>query len=396
MTGRNNGLSIVSYVPHGSVPDTRGFAPSLVAYNLMRNFSRISSITICGLEAATEAYEVNPEIGPIYRIGEGKIYRRLFRKITKLDPYPLHARAANIVRKISPDIFHAHQLEFPVNDFLRRLGRRIPVVVHAHVIDRTFSLKNGSADLYVAVSEYVRDELADKGYPEDIIDVVRNGVETNLFRPALPNEKPDIQKHLNIPADAFVISFVGRMQEAKGFHIFLGAAEILLSKYPGLYVLAAGPEPDDARRDKSYGTSCNTRMKLRTKYGKRYREFPSLPHNELAELFKATDVALLPSFADAQGMVMIESMSSGCITVSSNLGGIKESISHGSTGFLLNKPDNIEESVHLIEEIIDHPGRYESIKGKARQFIVDNFDWKISASKMEKLYFGLFNNLRKE
>ena len=90
-------------------------------------------------------------------------------------------------------------------------------------------------------------------------------------------------------------------------------------------------------------------------------------------------------------MVMMESMASGCITVSSNVGGIKESISHGSTGFLIDKPDSVEEGVQLIEEIIDHRERYEAIKSNARQFIVDNFDWKISAAKMEKLYFGLCN-----
>lgn len=391
-----NSLKLVSYVPHGSVPDIRGFAPSIVAFNLMRNFKQISPVTICSRETYMENYEVNYEIGPIYRIGEGKLYRRLFRKITKLDPYPLHVRAAKIVRKISPDIFHAHQLEFPVNDFLRRLDRRIPVVIHAHVTDRTFSLKNGCASLYIAVSKYVRDKLLDEGYPEELIEVIRNGVETDLFKPALSNEKPDIKNFLNIPEDAFVLSFVGRMQEVKGFHIFLGAAEILLSKYPGLYVLAAGPEPDDANKDKSYRSRIDARKRLRAEYGHRYREFPNLPHNELANLFKITDISLLPSFAEPQGMVMIESMSSGCITVSSDVGGIKESISHGTTGFLLNKPDNIDEGVQLIEEIIDYPGRYESIKSNARQFVADNFDWRISASKLERLYFGLCNNLRKE
>jgi glycosyltransferase involved in cell wall biosynthesis len=382
-------LKLVSYVPHGAVPDIRGFAPSIVAYNLTRHLKQISTVTICNRETYSRNYEPTSDIGPIYRIKEGRVYRRLFRKITRLDPYPLHARAAKIVNGISPDIFHAHQLEFPVNDFRRRLGRNIPVVVHAHVTDRTFHSGDGCASLYIAVSKYVRDILAENGYPEEILKVIRNGVETDLFKPALPHEKIDIKKSLNIPEDTFVMSFVGRMQEVKGFHIFLGAVEILLSKYPGLFVLAAGPEPEDAAKDKSYRSRIDARERLRARYGPRYREFPSLPHIELADLFKITDVSFLPSFAEPQGMVMIESMSSGCITVSSNVGGIKESISHGTSGFLLDKPDNIDAGVQLIEEIINHPGRFEPIKSNARQFIVDNIDWKIAAAKMEKLYFGL-------
>ena len=257
----------------------------------------------------------------------------MFRKITKLDPYPLHARAAKIVRRISPDIFHAHQLEFPVNDFLKRLDRKIPVVVHAHVTDRKFNSKNGCADLYIAVSKYVRDQLAENGYQEEKIEVIRNGVDTGLFKPALLREKLDLKNSLHIPEDAFVISFVGRMQEVKGIDIFLRIAEILLSKYPGLYVFAAGPEPADAKKEKNYRSRLDARRRLRVTNGPRYTEFPSLPHNELANLYKITDVSFLPSFAETQGMVMIESMSSGCITVSSEVGGIRESISHGTTGF---------------------------------------------------------------
>ena len=258
-----NNIKLVSYVPHGTVPDTRGFAPSIVAYNLTKNLKQISAVTICNRETYRKDYEVDPEIGPIYRIREGRLYRRLFRKITRLDPYPLHARASKIVNTISPDIFHAHQLEFPVEDFLRRLDKRIPLVIHAHVTNRKFSPKRGTANLYITVSKYVKNELAKNGYPEEIIEVIHNGVDTELFnKPALPNEKQAIKNSMSIPEDAFVISFVGRIQEIKGVDVFLQTAGILLPKYPKLYVFTVGPEPDDAKREKRYAWRTNLRRKL--------------------------------------------------------------------------------------------------------------------------------------
>jgi UDP-N-acetylglucosamine:(glucosyl)LPS alpha-1,2-N-acetylglucosaminyltransferase len=387
-----NNIKLVSYVPHGAVPDIRGFAPSIVAYNLTKNLKQISAVTICNRETYRKEYEVDSEIGPIYRIKEGRIYRRLFRKITKLDPYPLHARAAKIVNSVSPDIFHAHQLEFPVDDFLRRLDKKIPLVIHSHGVNIKLSPKRGNADLYIAVSKYAKNELVENGYPEKIIEVIHNGVDTEMFKPALPDEKRAIKNSLNVPEDTFVISFIGRMQEGKGVDVFLQAAGILLSKYPQLYVFTVGPEPDNAKKEKRYGWRTNLRRQLSLVYGKRYNEFPRLPHSSLSDIYKITDIAYLPSLYDLHPLVIIESMASGCITVSSNVGGIKESISHGSTGFLIDKPDSVEEGVQLIEEIIDHTERYESIKSNARQFIVDNFDWKISAVKMEKLYFDLLND----
>ena len=389
MTIRQNSIKLVSYIPHGAVPDIRGFAPSIVAYNLTKNFKQVSAVTICNRETHEKHYEVDPCIGPIHRIKEGRIYRRLFRKITRWDPYPLHARAAKIVNRILPDVFHAHQVEFPVDDFLRKISAPIPVIVHAHVSNRTFDRKWGVADRYVAVSTYVKERLAQKGYPEDRIAVIHNGVDTALFRPADTLEKASIKRSLNMPEEAFVVSFIGRMQEVKGFHIFLQAEETLLSKYPAIYVLAAGPEPVDAKRERSYSSRMNARLRLRARYKDRYREFPSLPHCELSNIYKITDVSFLPSLSEPQGMVMIESMASGSITVSSNVGGIKESISHGTTGLLMDDPNNVDEGVELITEIIDHMERYVPVKNNARKFIVENFDWNISAAKMERLYFTL-------
>jgi len=388
---RGNSIKLVSYIPHGAVPDVRGFAPSIAAHNLTKNFKQLSAVTICNRETHKKRYEVDPEIGPIYRIKKGRIYRRLFRKMLRLDPYPLHVRAAKIVNRILPDIFHAHQVEFPVDHFLKKITIQIPVIVHAHVTNRMFNYKCGVADRYIAVSNYVKERLVQKGYPEDRIVVIHNGVDTALFRPANAMEKMSIKRSLGIPEEAFVVSFVGRMQEVKGFQMFLQAAGTLLLKYRHVYVLAAGPEPDDAKRERSYSSRMDVRRRLRGGYGRRYREFSSLPHAELSNIYKITDVSLLPSIAEAQGMVMIESMASGCITVSSNVGGIRESISSGTTGFLLDDPKDADEGVQLIEEIIQHTERYENIKRSAREFAVNNFDWMASAGKLEKLCLAAIN-----
>ena len=394
MAIQRNSIKLVSYIPHGAVPDIRGFAPSIAAYNLTKNFKQISAVTICNRETYKKRYEVDSEIGPIYRIKEGSIYRRLFRKITRLDPYPLHARAAKIVDRILPDIFHAHQVEFPVDDFLKKITSPIPVIVHAHVTDRTFSYKWGVAERYIAVSNYVKERLAQKGYPEDRIAVIHNGVDSTLFKPAQAMERVSLKRSLLIPEEAFVVSFIGRMQEVKGFHIFLQAAETLLSKYPRIYVLAAGPEPGTAKRERSYSSRMDVRMRLRAGYEDRFREFSTLPHCELSNIYKITDVSFLPSLSEPQGMVMIESMASGCITVSSNVGGIKESISSGITGFLIDDPNNADEGVQLIEELVQHSDKYEHIKRSAREFAVNNFDWTISAGKLEKLCLAVINDAR--
>jgi glycosyltransferase involved in cell wall biosynthesis len=385
MDMRNDNIKLISYVPHGAVPDIRGFAPAIVAYNLAKNLKNITVSTICNKETYKKDYEIDQHIGPINRIKEGKIYRRLFRKITRCDPYPLHCRAADLVNRILPDVLHAHQLEFPVDDFLRSLKKKIPVIIHAHVTNKRFSIERGLAHKYIGVSEYVKGRLIENGYPEDRVEVVHNGVDTFLFSPASEEEKFSLKRAINIPEEAFVISFVGRMQEVKGFHIFLRVAEILLGKYPDLHILVVGSEHDDARREESYDLRTNLRRKLFANYDKRYREIPPMCHNGLTNIFKITDISFLPSLSEPQGMVMIESMASGCITVSSNVGGIKESITSGESGFLLDKPEDVDAGIQLLEELINHIERYGSMKINARKRAVSEFDWTISAGKLEQL-----------
>jgi len=73
------------YVPHGAVPDKRGFAPAIVAWNHARRLKAASPLIISAREHYLSAHEIVDGI-PVYRIGEGRLYRRVFRKMTRLDP----------------------------------------------------------------------------------------------------------------------------------------------------------------------------------------------------------------------------------------------------------------------------------------------------------------------
>lgn len=377
------------YVPHGSLPDTRGFAPALVAYNLARNFRFTDVTTVCNREEYRDSQVVDPAIGPIYRLKEGDLYRRLFRKLTRLDPYPLHRRAATLACKLSPQLFHTHQLEFPVDDFRSRLKSPLPVIVHAHVTNRAFSPLRGSADRYIAASEYVKERLIVQGYPAERIDVIHNGVDTTLFRPPLPGEREMLRDMLGIPREAVVLTFVGRRQEIKGFHFFVRVIQELLPRFANLYVLSVGSDQRDARNEPTFAQTTRIRHELIRSFYGRYREISPLVHNKLANVYRVTDLTLQPSLTETQGMVMIESMASGCVTVASAVGGVRESISSGVTGFFVDPEKDVARMVTTVADIIKRLPDCHPISAAARGFVVERFDWQISAAKVEQLYFSL-------
>jgi glycosyltransferase involved in cell wall biosynthesis len=385
--GSDPRVKVAIYVPHGAVPDKRGFAPSIVAWNQARRLRSARPVIISALEEYSSTQETVDGV-TIYRIRESGVYRRLFRKMTRLDPYPLHRRAAKIVNRESPDLFHSHQLEFPVADFLRALKRKIPVIVHAHVTAGRFDETRGIADRYLAVSQHVKEKLVtEKNFPPSRVEVLPNGVDSELFAPPLADEMKGLRSALNIPRDALIITFVGRKQEVKGFHIFLQVVEKLLGSHRQLYVLVAGPEPGDSRRERTFAMRQQAVERLR-KTG-RYSEFSALPQAELAKIIKVTDIMLVPSLSEPQGMVMLEAMACGCLVISSNTGGIKESLCHGETGYLLEHPDDLEDVTAVLENCVNRFDSFSGIRRAARQTVISKFDWTAVTARLERVYMEL-------
>ncbi len=373
-------MKICEYVPHGAVPDMRGFAPAIVAQNFAK-FLKEDTYIVSALENYQKLYE-RSEYGDVYRLKQSRLYNKIFNKITNLDPYPLHVRAAKIVKQNPVDIFHAHQLEFPVEEFRKMVGSNTKIVVHAHVT-RSFDPRWGKADAYIAVSEYIKNRLIERGFDADLISVVRNGVDTEMFRPASIKEKIDFKEKLHIPADAQVILFAGRKQEVKGFEVFLRLAKKLIEAYDNIFIVAVGSEPKDAPKEQTYAERQGLRRELLNSC--RFVDLPPVAHSELAALFRMCDVAVFPSKSEPQGMVMIEAMSCGVAVVSSKTGGIVESIDSGINGFLADDSNSEEQFFNLTREAL-FASDYRDICVAARKKILDSFAWEKVAFDLKSIY----------
>jgi glycosyltransferase involved in cell wall biosynthesis len=378
------------YVPHGAVPDQRGFAPAIVAWQFARRLRQIAPCLISAREHYRADFEYIDGI-PVHRIQESRLYRRLFRKATRLDPWPLHRRAARLLERERWDLLHAHQLEFPVADFQRHVRAPRPILLHAHVTTNRFDAARGVAARYIAASGYVRERLIEaQGYPSERVVVVQNGVDTELFAPAEAAERSRLRARWGLPPEAAVLAFVGRKQEVKGFHVFLRTLAALLPRHAELYAIAAGPELDEARRESSYDEREALRATLHA--SGRLIELPAMPQTALADVLRAADLALLPSQAEPQGLAMIEAMASGCVTISSNVGGIRESIRHGDTGYLLQRADDVDEAIALCEQVLQTSSQWPALRARARADIAARFAWEVVSAKLEALYFEVLRS----
>ena len=89
-----------------------------------------------------------------------------------------------------------------------------------------------------------------------------------------------------------------------------------------------------------------------------------------------------PEQVEHLGIAPLEAMASGCLTFCYNAGGLKEIVSNGSTGFLFNSQ---EELMAKLSSILSNTTLQTQIKRRAKQFVLDNFSYKVFKKRVKEI-----------
>lgn len=382
-------MKVVTYLYQGTIPDIRGNAPALVAENFLRHFNFFTPATICDAEHYPQGLENHPDYGEIYRIGYGRLYRRLFKKLSRLDPYPLHERASRIVNRLGPAVFHVHQLEFPLDAFRAKLyDPALPIFSHIHVF-QPFDAGKGMPERFVAVSEYARKHCVEHlGYPAHKVEVVHNGVDTRRFAPPSPEHQAFLRHTLGIPASAPVLGYVGRKVSDKGYPGFLECALQGIKERATLHALAVGMKPREFRNDPQRERILQLEQALAA--SGRFHDFPAVPQKQLPAFYQVIDVLLFPTYfaSETFGLVSVEAQAAGCVVIASEHNALPEIITDGENGFLVPTPRDFDALQAKCEEVLANLPKLADLRHAARANAVQRFDWQRLAARLEKLYLA--------
>lgn len=248
-----------------------------------------------------------------------------------LTPRSMAAGAEREMRSIDRrDPFHlidAHYL-FPDGVAAVELGRRLrkPVVLTARGSDvnviaqlalpRRMILRaiRGAARV-IAVSEALRAELERLGAPAERIDVMRNGVDLDLFRPAEAAQQPDgtARRQLLI---------VGHLKPGKGHRAAIESLRLL----PDCVLTIAGDGP--MREELS-------RFARAVGVADRVKFVGRVAHADLVAHYNSADALVLPSEREGMPNVVLESLACGTPVVATRVGGIPEVVTAPAAGVLL-------------------------------------------------------------
>jgi glycosyltransferase involved in cell wall biosynthesis len=180
------------------------------------------------------------------------------------------------------------------------------------------------ARLLVVASQALADELAGQGFPAERLRVVPPGRD---LPPAPDGPPPDLRRGRQV-AWLCVANWVGR----KGLLELLEATARLPDGLGTLHL--AG----DDRADPAYGDRVRARL-ARPDLAGRVVVHGHLPAGEVAALYQAADVFVLPSLREPYGTVWGEAMAAGLPVVGWRAGNLPHLATHGREGLLADPGD---------------------------------------------------------
>jgi D-inositol-3-phosphate glycosyltransferase len=166
--------------------------------------------------------------------------------------------------------------------------------------------------------------------------VVPPGVDLQCFR---PGDRQRARQRVGVPADAVVLLFVGRIQPLKAPDVLLRAAARMLAADPGLrarlQVLVVGAPSGsglaEPRRLQELAAALGVSDVVRF--------LPPQPPAQLAEHYRAADVAVVPSHNESFGLVALEAQACGTPVVAAAVGGLPTAVDDGVSGLLVTGRD---------------------------------------------------------
>lgn len=193
-------------------------------------------------------------------------------------------------------------------------------------------------------SESQRDFLLCESVIDPIKSTVLNhgsisGVDVKKFQPN-GAYRSAVRAELNIPDNALVLLFLGRLNADKGVLDLVEAYVNLAHKYPNLWLLLIGPD-EQFLENKINDRSVDVRHRV-VRIG--YTDVPERYYN-------VADIFCLPSYREGFGTSVIEAGSCGVPAVASRIYGLTDAVVDQVTG-LLHTVGNVSDLSRCLEQLL--------------------------------------------
>ncbi len=227
-------------------------------------------------------------------------------------------------------------------------------------------------DHVIAVSNAIEQKLVAEGRDGAPVSLIYNGID--LERYDHQEACCTLREEYGMDADAEIVGVVGRLELEKGHPTLLEAWPLVLDQRPCAYLLIVG---EGSRQDALHQIARDQGVERHVIFTGRRDDIPAVT--------AAFDVAVLPSYREAQGLTILEAMALSRPVVASNVGGIPEMIENGRNGLLVPPHDPPALAGAIVRLLTDH--QLADMIGRAGHDTVhDRFCIQLMVNAVQALY----------
>jgi glycosyltransferase involved in cell wall biosynthesis len=286
---------------------------------------------------------------------------------------------------IRPDVIHNHMYRAELVGTraaiaLGEIGHRRPYIVSTVHSSRVRSVEDRQVlrrltpemDQLIAVSRMIERKLVEERRTEAPVRLIYNGVDLSRY----DEQEPccTLPEEYGFEPGSKLVGVVARLEPEKGHPTMLEAWPAVLRAVPDAYLLFIG---EGSRREALEAQARELRIAHRVVFTGRRDDVPAVT--------AALDVAVLPSYREAQGLSILEAMALSRPVVASNVGGIPEMIEDGVSGVLVPPHDAEALATAVSRLLLDHP--YADTLGRAGHDLVhDRFCIELMVSAIQSIY----------
>ena len=226
----------------------------------------------------------------------------------------------------------------------------------------------------IAVSPQVRDDLVELGVaPAEKFSVIRLGIDLDE-RLHSPDHGAELRRLYGIPADRFVVGWIGRMTGIKRVPDILDAFARLLRSGADATLCLVGDGPDRVELERLAHELGVIRNVLFVGY-----------QREVGSYYSLFDTLVLASANEGTPVVAIEALAAGTPVVSTRVGGVPDVVADGEDGILVDEGD-VDGLTRALALLAGDPGLRERYGTTGRAIIPPRYRVERLVDDVDRLY----------
>jgi glycosyltransferase involved in cell wall biosynthesis len=312
-----------------------------------------------------------------------------------------YKKIKRIIEEFKPDIVHTHASKAGALGRKAAIKCKVPIIVHTyhgHVfhsyfpkwktelikfIERRLAKKTTAI---ITISETQKKEICQihKISSNKQTHIIPLGFDLNKFQLNRNENRKQTRSEYNLKDDEVAIAIIGRITKIKNHHFFLDLIHKILNENQSIKIKVFIVGDGDLKEEIEQRVN-----NINSRFGDKIVMTSWI--KDISKFNPGMDIICLTSDNEGTPVSLIEAQASNVAVISTDVGGVKDIINEGQTGFIIPKHDLNQFADKLVYLVKNNELRNE-FSSNGWNFVEKKFHYQRLVSDTENLYNKLIKN----